>query len=283
MYKKHVVKHISDLNKDENLNLKKGNEANILEFPLHLSLVLENNKNIGFVSNAKYANLEEKWSKEVQEKFFKVEDVIIKNNDPFQLPNLTTTNLYESRIQSIPRISNSNDLAKFVTENLSNLQDFMLKIKDKSFVVSYFDKYNQSEFSMRLMLQFINELQQLLSITVSEFNVHLEKAAFKSPNYPEYIIHNYKEYDDYTYDLNELSKVFSFKINIKEENRLPHYRFFQFTADDISFSIRIDGGIAHGFKPIDRLTSNDMRFEDQIFEIRKDVLHDIIYNISIDD
>jgi hypothetical protein len=27
MYKKHVVKHISDLNKDENLNLKKGNES----------------------------------------------------------------------------------------------------------------------------------------------------------------------------------------------------------------------------------------------------------------
>ena len=80
----------------------------------------------------------------------------------------------------------------------------------------------------------------------------------------------------------ELSKCFNFKINLKEENRLPHYRYFQFTANDISFSIRIDGGIAHGFKPVDRLTSNEMTFENQIFEIRKDVLHDIIYNISIE-
>ena len=264
-------------------NLKSGNEDSILEFPLHLTLVLENNKNIGFVSNAKYVNLEEKWSKDVQEKFFKIEDLRIVHHEAFPAPNLSTTNLYESRIQSIPRYSKSNELAKLVTANLSNAEDLILKIKDKTFAVSYYDKYNQSEFSMRLMLQFINELKKLLSITISELNVHIEKVAFKSPNYPEYIIHNYKEYEDYTYDLNELSKVFSFKINIKDENRLPHYRFFQFTTDDISFSIRIDGGIAHGFKPIERLTSNEMKLEDQIFEIRKDVLHDIIYNISIDD
>ena len=265
-----------------NYNLKKGNDDAVLEYPIHLSIELGNNTKIGYVSKAKYANLESNWTKDVPEKFYKVELDNIKNHEPFPLPNFTTNNLYESRIQSIPRNSQSNDLAKLLIENLNNFQDFKSKIKDKTFTVAYYDKYNQSEFSMRLMLQFINELKELLSITVSEFNVNLEKSAFKSPNYPEYIIYNYKEYDDYAYDLMELSKCFNFKINIKEENRLPHYRYFQFTANDISFSIRIDGGIAHGFKPLDRLTSNEMTFENQIFEIRKDVLHDIIYNISIE-
>ncbi len=265
-----------------NYNLKKGNDVALFEYPLHLTIELENSNKIGYVSKANYANLEDKWTKDIQEKFYKVELDSIKNQEPFPLPNFTSNNLYESKIHNITRNSQSNDLAKFVTENLSNLQDLVSKIKGKSFTVSYFDKYNQSEFSMRLMLQFINELKELWSISISEFNVHLEKAAFKSPNYPEYIIHNYKEYDDYAYDLKELSNDFNFKINIKEEYKLPHYRFFQFSANDISFSIRIDGGIAHGFKPVERLTSKEMPFENQIFEIRKDVLHDIIYNISID-
>lgn len=265
-----------------NFNLKKGNDEAIFEYSSHLTIELENSNKIGYVSKANYANLENKWTKDVQEKFYKVELDSIKNHEPFPLPNFTSNNLYESKIHTITRNSQSNYLAKYVTENLSNVQDLVSKIKDKSFTVSYFDKYNQSEFSMRLMLQFINELKGLLLISISEFNVHLEKSAFKSPNYPEYIIHNYKEYDDYAYDLKELSNAFDFKINIKEDYKLPHYRFFQFSGDDISFSIRIDGGIAHGFKPVDRLTSNEMTLDDQIFEIRKDVLHDIIYNISID-
>lgn len=273
---------LSTLLLSHNYNLKKGNDDDVLEYPIHLSIELGNNTKIGYISKAMYANLESNWTKDVPEKFYKVELDNIKNHEPFPLPNFTTNNLYESRIQSIPRNSQSNYVAKLLIENLNNFQDFKSKIKDKTFTVSYYDKYNQSEFSMRLMLQFINELKELLSITVSEFNVNLEKSAFKSPNYPEYIIYNYKEYDDYAHDLMELSKCFNFKINIKEENRLPHYRYFQFTANDISFSIRIDGGIAHGLKPVDRLTSNEMTFENQIFELRKDVLHDIIYNISIE-
>jgi hypothetical protein len=110
----------------------------------------------------------------------------------------------------------------------------------------------------------------------------LAKSDFKSYNYPEYIIHNYRELDDYVYDLKELSNNFDFKIVLKEEYKLPHYRYFQFSGNNISFSIRIDGGIAHGLKPLDRLTSQEMKFENEVFKIRKDVAHDIIYNISID-
>jgi superfamily II DNA/RNA helicase len=263
-------------------NLKKGNDEVIVGFPLHLTIELQNGSTVGYVSMASYANLEENWSKDVKDKFYKIELNNLKNQEPLPLPNLITTNLYESKIQSISRNSQSNDLAKLVTENMTDLQDFVSKIKNKTFKVSYFDKYNQSEFSMRLMLQFIDELRKLVSISIDEFNVYLEKTAFKNANYPEYIVHNYKEMDDYLFDLNSLKEAFDFNIIPKEEVKLPHYRYFQFEAADISFGIRIDGGIAHGFKPTERLLSNEMSFENQIFEIRKDVLHDIIYSISID-
>jgi alcohol dehydrogenase YqhD (iron-dependent ADH family) len=39
--------------------------------------------------------------------------------------------------------------------------------------------------------------------------------------------------------------------------------------------------VAHGIKPVERLKSTEMSFENEEFKIRKDVLHDIIYTISI--
>lgn len=265
-----------------NYNLKKGNQVPFSEKSIHLSLLLENNKSIEYGSKSNFVCLEYKWTKDVQDKFYKIEADDKTKYESFTLPEFATNNLYESKIKILPRTANSTDLAKLVIDNLGNLEDFISKIKNQSYVVSYYDKYNQSEFSMRLMLQFINEIKDLLGISIPEFNVHLEKASFKSPNYPEYIIHNYKEYDDYVYDLNELSNSFDFTITIKEEYRLPHYRYFQFTSDSIKFSIRIDGGIAHGIKPLERLTSNDMTYDNCIIDIKKDVFHDIIYNISIE-
>jgi hypothetical protein len=110
--------------------------------------------------------------------------------------------------------------------------------------------------------------------------VHLEKANFKSYNHPEFIIHNYKEYADYVNDLKEVSKNFTFTVYAIEEYRLPHYRYFEFISTDLSFTIRVDGGIAHGFKPVERLLSNEMNFDNQVFDIRKDVNYDIIFNIN---
>lgn len=261
-------------------NLKQGAAEAYLNYPIHLTLELENNKTIGYVSNQNYGNLDNQWSKNENEKFYKVNDVQFTIYPSLTMPTFDSNNLFESRIQSIPIKSKSTDVAKIMIENLANSQDLVTKIKDKSFTVSYYDKYNQSEFSMRLMLQFIEQLSKFCCITISEFNVHLEKANFKSYNHPEFIIHNYKEYADYVYDLKEVSKNFTFTVHAIEEYRLPHYRYFEFISTDLSFTIRVDGGIAHGFKPVERLLSNEMNFDNQVFDIRKDVNYDIIFNIN---
>lgn len=267
-----------------NFNLKQGSSHTILDYPTHLSVTLQNGKTLSYISKGNYDSLNEEWTTSIKEKFFKIEDATSENYSDFIVPDLSSGNLYESRIKgSIPRNSQSNEVAKLMISNLNNTQDLLSKISNQTFKVAYFDKYNQSEFSLRLMLQFINQIKEIWPIEISELNVHLVKSDFRGPNYPEYIIHNYKELNDYVYDLKELSKNYDFEINFEERQRLPHYRYFEFTSNDISFSIRIDAGIAHGLKPIERLVSREMKMENQVFEIRKDVGYDIIYNINIED
>jgi len=91
-----------------------------------------------------------------------------------------------------------------------------------------------------------------------------------------------KDLDDYKYDLDQLANSFDFNVSLHEKNKLPHYRYFEFKSDHISFTIRIDGGIAHGLKPQDYITSEYLSLENEIFRIKKDVYHDIIYNINIE-
>ncbi len=225
--------------------------------------------------------LDEIWGDSLTEKCFKIEDVIIPDYVNLTLPEWSSGNLFEARINFLPVNSQSNDLARLMIAKLNSPNEIVNKIKDKTFKVSYTDKFNQSEFSMRLMLQFINQLKTLWSIKVASLDVCLSKKVFKSFKYPNYIIDNYKELADYKYDLMVLSKAFDFDINVVEKSQLPHYRYFEFIADDVSFSIRIDGGIAHGLKPVGYLTSEELNLENEIFKIRKDVIHDMIYNISI--
>ncbi|CAL2085281.1 DEAD/DEAH box helicase [Tenacibaculum sp. 190524A02b] len=266
-----------------NFNLKQGSGSLFLDYPIHLSVTLNNGECINYISKGDYDTLNEEWTTDINEKFFKVEKTTIHHFPDFVVPQLTNGNLYESRIKgSIPRNSKSTDIAKLVTANINNAEDLISKIANREFKVSYFDKYNQSEFSLRLLLQFVNQLKKIWPIQISELNVHLAKGDFKS-SYPQFIIHNYKELDDYVYDLTKLGGHFDFKVNFKEERRLPHYRYFKFTSNDITFNIRIDAGIAHGLKPVRRLTSGDMKMENQVFDIRKDVGYDLIYNISIDE
>ena len=267
-----------------NFNLKQGKNYNILDFPSHLSITLKDGDMLSYISKGEYDGLNEEWSINSTEKFFKVEDVKVVEYDRFIVPELASGNFYESRIKgSIPSNSKSSDLVKLMTSNLKDDKELVSKIANQTYKVSYFDKYNQSEFSLRLMLQFINQIKELWPIDISELTVHLSKSDFRSFKYPEHIIHNYKELDDYVYDLKEISSNFDFRVNYKEEYKLPHYRYFEFKSNNSSFNIRIDGGIAHGFKPKEWLNSVDMKLVNQIFEIRKDADHDIIYNISIED
>lgn len=265
-----------------NFNLKIGIQRKNLDHPVHLSLIQSDGQTWDYISKANYLVLDKEWAKNSEISFYKVKTEALPLYLDFKLPNFNTSDLYESRISVIPKGTKSDDMANLMMENL-NSQDLIEKIKERSYEVTYCDKYNQSEFSMRLMLQFIEQLKGLLSIEVNTLSVYLSSQDFHPNNqFPRFIIHNYKVLNDYKYDLKALNKSFDFQIDLVEKPRLPHYRYFEFKANDISFTIRIDGGIAHGLKPVEFISSEEMKLENEIFNIRKDVDYDIIYNIGID-
>jgi ATP-dependent helicase YprA (DUF1998 family) len=264
-------------------NLKQGEGHKLLGYPIHLSIHQSDGKVCGYISNTDYNPLTAGWASDLNNDVFKVESYELDSYPSLKLPQFNISNLFESRFSIVPKSSKSNHLAKLVLDNLNSSQEFIEKISDRSYHVSYYDKYNQSEFSLRLMLQFIQQFSNLGNFEVRALKVCLSKKDFERNNrFPYYLIDNYKELDDYKYDLEQLNPAFDFEVSLNKVPRLPHYRYFEFKSNDISFSLRIDGGIAHGFKPVKFMKSEDLSFENEIFDIRKDVDYDIIYNLSID-
>jgi DEAD/DEAH box helicase domain-containing protein len=261
--------------------LKKGNQSKLYHYPVHLSIALHNGDTMSYISHAQYDALHQNWAKTSNEKYYKVDGQFVDDKEPFELPAFATNNLFEARIISIDQNGiDSNAIANTVTNNLNNVEGFLKEIKGNEFEVAYFDKFNQSEFSMRLLLQFIAQLDPLWQIKISKLNVHLDSRNFKSTKCPYYIIDNYQNIEEYESDFDSLALSYKFDTEIIRSQNLPHYRYFHFKAKNFSFSLRIDGGIAHGFKPMDYLKYKELILEDTVFLIRKDAMYDIIFNIG---
>lgn len=267
-----------------NFNLKQGSGDSFLDYPIHLSVSLNNGETIHYISQGDYDALSEDWTSCIIEKFFKVEKATTHQYADFVVPQLTAGNLYESRIKgSIPRNSQSNDVAQLVIANLNNAEDFLSRIANQTFEVSYYDKFNQSEFALRLLLSFINEFTSLTQTKLSNLMIHLSEKDFKSYKSPEYIINNFQRIDEYENKLLSLSDSLDFTSKVIRADKLPHYRYFEFKNDNIIFTLRIDAGLAHGLSPVKYLAAEDLQDTSEPFEIRKFVSHDLIYNINIED
>ena len=266
-----------------NFNLKQGSSSLVYDYPLHLSVTLQNGDVLSYISKGNYDCLNAEWTINTPEKFFKVEGATAKNYDAFKLPDLSMANFYESRIKgSLARNTKSSDLAQLVLNNLSNPEDFISKIKNQKYQVSYYDKFNQSEFSLRLLLQFLNNFKDLVDIEVSQLDICLSARDFRGYKTPEFIIDNYKTLSDYQDKMSNLEESFEFEVVLKEEHRLPHYRYFEFKSDSTTFNLRIDAGLSHGIGAVEYLKPEDLENEDEVFEIKKYVSHDLIYNINIE-
>src|SRR5690606_35105837 len=112
-------------------------------------------------------------------------------------PDFSNTPFFESRIKTIPRESQSGDLAGLMIQNLSDAQNLLDKLKNQSYRVSYFDKYNRSEFSLRLALQFLSEFAKNADIQITSFDINIGKQYFNLSTSPTYLIHLYEDWEDY--------------------------------------------------------------------------------------
>lgn len=264
-----------------NYGLKNGQEIQISKYAVHFSVVLKNNQTVYYIAQDSLPNLSSDIFKNREVTYFKVNNQQNLNYQALNLPDFTN-NIYESKIVTLPYNFDSINLATEMLRNLNEKEEFVNRVKGKRFSVDYFDKYNQSEFSMRIMLQFLDKLKELCYIDFDTLTVHSSSTDFKSIREPKAINWNYTNIEDYESDLDILAEDFSFDIRLVNDEILPHYRVFHFSNKELSFSIRIDGGIAHGIVPVGFLQSGDISLENVPFKIKKNVIHNLIYTINIE-
>lgn len=259
-----------------------GKDQDIEGFPLSLVLFTNKNGQFHFVSSNKRPDLNTTWGDASDNSYYLVEGLTAQSLDAFELPtlNFSLSKLFESRIGNVYEVFYSNSIAQMMIQNIPESHSFINQIKDKSYTVRYIDKYNRSELSLRLMLQFLLEFEKEAGIKIDRFDVVLNERDFQRRSYPSRIFDNYYEIEDYEYDLRQISEELSFSVSLEKVARdLPHYRMFEFRSELLQFNIRIDGGIAHGFKVLD--SSIDLPMKNEIFQIKKYVNHDIIYNLRV--
>src|SRR5690606_18584557 len=75
-----------------NYILKIGKNHTYLEYPVQLSVSLNNNRNIGYISKENYSSLDIKSLMEVREKVYKIDDVVIPEYEFLLLPQINSGN-----------------------------------------------------------------------------------------------------------------------------------------------------------------------------------------------
>lgn len=262
-------------------NFKKVSHPQLASFKIHFEVESSNGKYYLFVSEADFPNFNAATLERTEISYYRVSSSSLLLKEDISIPDIKFK-LFESKISTIPQICNSNKLAEHVWNNLPNKHELRKLVSGKTFSVSYFDKYNQSEFSMRLLTQFTEKISEVLSINLTSLKIYLSYEDF-AKNYrgPQYIVHNLESLADYESLLNQLVKNSQISVQVVTVSRLPHYRYFEFKSPELTFHLRIDAGIAHGLKPLQFAKPGDLTFENLPFPIKKDVPHDLIYNFSL--
>jgi hypothetical protein len=131
------------------------------------------------------------------------------------------------------------------------------------------------------MIQFLDSFRKLTSIHIEIFNVTLNQNDFREGDYGHRIFDNFQNINLYESCFNQIAPSIEFPIALERTNKqLPHYRLFEFRSDEVNFNLRIDGGIAHGFR-YDFNNPKILPSRNEVFNIYKYVDYDIIYNVRI--
>lgn len=258
--------------------LEKGKSKKINEYKIHLTVEFENGETITYLSKSDYFNFDENWSKFSENSFYSIKDYFDEENLKYENPTFLANKLFEYRITELPNNFKSSDLP-FELKRMSEFDILYKYLSDKTFKISYSDRYNRSEFSLRLLFQFIEGLSKVFSFKIDQFKVIL--GAFNENLKPNYIHHSYYCFDDYEIAFESLKDKYEFKSELIYDQP-PHYRFFKFELNNKSyFEIRIDGGVHHGLKSKRSISLSYRNIPKEFFEIQKYNDDDLIYNFTL--
>lgn len=265
--------------KAQGFHLESGEHESTEDFKVHLTIETDNGQIRQFVSHSSYDSLEINWGRARNELFYYFSSRIFKKYKSIELPTFDSNDLFESRIGELEGPLWNSDLAKLVVDGFNNTKELKNRILSGPYDVTYLDKYNNSEFSIRMTLQFIKDLARELDIEIASLNCPFDENAFKGYP-PSRIFEPYSSANDFQNGLDEVASNFSFRVYTEERTRrLPHFRVLEFVGAEMSFNLRIDAGIAHGFFLKDR--NLRLKSDQRLFQIRKRVPYDLIYNLSL--
>ncbi|MRI62727.1 DEAD/DEAH box helicase [Ornithobacterium rhinotracheale] len=265
-------------------NIKKGKKSKVGDYNVQASVELCSGKTYNYVSKGDYVSFNEDMLKNTENEIYRLLVSKAEKYEEYQMPDLVTSNIEDIKISEIPQNLQSSNLADMVFNKMKNKNLFLKKISGNVFNVDYIDKYNLSEFSLRILLQFVSNFASITEMKIDKLKIHILESQFnKNRLRPYFMIDNFGQKSDYNDFVSQLNQSINFDIEVKEDNYLPHYRLIKFDSDNFKFTIRIDGGIAHGIKPVKRFLHRELMDENMSFDIRKDVKHDLIYTIIIDE
>lgn len=234
-----------------------------------------------FVNDNVNLDLDKNWGEACNGVLYKVNNATIPILQTFETDNLlNTTNVYEAVVNTNSIVSSVN-LADEVLNKLENKIDLCSKMKDKKFNVSYSDRYLKTPFGCLLMLQFIIRLQTKLNFEIDNFTFFGQE--FYNERIPQKLFHEFRDSES----RNNYLKLFRYELDASNINvvsdSIPHYRYFEFSNDEIKIIIRPDAGVEHGW----RLKNSNINFDNNIsidgsLEILKINNHPILYTISIE-
>jgi ATP-dependent helicase YprA (DUF1998 family) len=194
-------------------------------------------------------------------------------------PKIDDTKIFEVRIKDLLKTSTNINLVEQIIYQINNWKEIKSQIKKDSYKVVYCDKFNQSPLSANLAVNFVKGVSKLFDFNVEELIFELDFDAFRYDSRNKLIFSNFNTGTDYLDYVDQTLADFEIKVKNKE---MPHYRFFKFKSDKMSFEIRIDAGIAHGlstsYRPADVYTW--INEEIPIYK-RKGFDHDLIYTLTI--
>lgn len=265
-----------------NYNLKQGKEETILGYNVHFVIKLKDGQNLKYISLSEVKNLKGNFMNEFDYPFFKVLGQEIIEWESLEEPKLTSK-ISEVKISKLtPNGFDSKELFSHIFNQLDNKDEIISKLEGRNISLSYTDKYNQSEFSMRLLLQFVERLAEETKSKISEFKIDLSENDFKTIQYPIFIHRNYQSIEDYEDSLSDFGKNFKFSPEIVRKDRLPHYRLLSIKAENEVVDIRINAGIAHGLKPVEDIEMLNIENKNNSILIRKYLSHDLIYTFIVE-
>lgn len=234
-----------------------------------------------FVNDSVDLDLNKNWGESGNGELYKVNCEITPILQPLEIDRLlNTSNVFETEINT-NSIINSVNIADELLNILKDKVDLGTIMKDKKFNVSYSDRYLKTPFGCLLMLQFISRLQTKFCFEIENFTFFGQ--SFDNERAPKMLTNGFK--DNTSRD--SYIKLFGHELDAYSvnttTNSIPHYRFFEFSNDEIKIIIRPDAGIEHGW-----ILKNKYIEVDEInslgahFEILKMNNHPILFTVSIE-